>query len=269
MRTEDGTARPETEPSDGPANGVDVADGAQEPDAEAGVPVPDAGQADASSFVVEAGSLVTITYTPASDGTVVTPTLIPQCAGFARFLTDATKAICVDVSLAGSIVPPAEVCFHFGDKTENVYLCKTGTRCDLPWVPQSIDNKLYCCALPEPDLKAPAQSYCVTTDEFGAFIYASALDGDGDLSPDIIDDCPSIANFTQSDVDNDMVGDACDNCVQVWNQDQADTDGDGVGDACDNCPTVPNADQQDANHNGVGDACENGDAGVDSTTFGG
>ena len=50
------------------------------------------------------------------------------------------------------------------------------------------------------------------------------------------DNCPLVANPTQTDSDpegSDKKGDACDNCPTVANLDQEDTDGDGKGDACD------------------------------------
>lgn len=62
------------------------------------------------------------------------------------------------------------------------------------------------------------------------------LDTDGDGVPDVYDNCPMVANPTQSDLDCDKVGDACDNCPLVSNLDQADFDGDGVGDQCDPHP---------------------------------
>ena len=42
---------------------------------------------------------------------------------------------------------------------------------------------------------------------------SDAADMDMDGTVDIIDNCPSVVNFTQADADNDDVGDACDNCI--------------------------------------------------------
>jgi len=85
---------------------------------------------------------------------------------------------------------------------------------------------------------------------------AGLPDTDGDGFPDVVDDCPTVANPDQQDSDHDGVGDACDDCPRVPNPDQRDTDGDSVGDACDNCPLVANATQADLDHDGVGDACD-------------
>jgi hypothetical protein len=77
-----------------------------------------------------------------------------------------------------------------------------------------------------------------------------ATDSDGDSWSDGIDNCPTIANPTQSDVDGDGAGDACDNCVDVFNPrvaadyltvnpwatltgGQRDDDDDGYGNLCD------------------------------------
>ena len=70
------------------------------------------------------------------------------------------------------------------------------------------------------------------------------LDQDG--VPDIIDNCPGIANPDQRDTDADGRGDACD----------PDDDGDGIADGQDNCPLVPNPGQSDVDKDGVGDLCD-------------
>jgi hypothetical protein len=71
-------------------------------------------------------------------------------------------------------------------------------------------------------------------------------DTDADGVPDRIDNCPVVANATQSNGDHDALGDACD----------LDNDGDGVADTVDNCPKVANADQADADKDKIGNACE-------------
>ena len=61
---------------------------------------------------------------------------------------------------------------------------------------------------------------------------ACPIDGDGDDSADVDDNCPLVANPQQEDADGDNVGDVCDNCVITPNTDQLDIDEDGVGDLC-------------------------------------
>ncbi|NIQ19451.1 MAG: hypothetical protein GTN95_04450 [Gammaproteobacteria bacterium] len=72
------------------------------------------------------------------------------------------------------------------------------------------------------------------------------LDGDGDRVPDVLDNCPEVANPDQADNDGDGQGDACD----------ADDDDDGVPDGRDNCPLDANPGQEDNDGDGLGDACD-------------
>ena len=74
---------------------------------------------------------------------------------------------------------------------------------------------------------------CSDAPTHGTFAAGVLADTDGDYSPEIDDNCPSVFNFRQDDADTDHVGDVCDNCVTVPNPDQADSDHDGIGDACD------------------------------------
>ncbi|MFS3126962.1 thrombospondin type 3 repeat-containing protein [Nocardioides sp. Bht2] len=71
-------------------------------------------------------------------------------------------------------------------------------------------------------------------------------DYDKDGVADTRDNCPTVANTSQSNLDRDGLGDACD----------PDMDGDGVLNNKDNCPTRANANQADQDKDGIGDACD-------------
>ncbi|MFN3202685.1 MAG: PKD domain-containing protein, partial [Bradymonadia bacterium] len=86
----------------------------------------------------------------------------------------------------------------------------------------------------------------------GTFAITCDSDADGDLVPDVEDNCPNDANLDQADTDGDGLGDACDACI--FDADN-DVDGDGICGDVDNCPRHANPDQVDANGDGFGDVC--------------
>jgi len=104
-------------------------------------------------------------------------------------------------------------------------------------------------------------------------------DIDGDLVPDIEDNCSITPNGDQGDVDRDFIGNACDICPGDADPTQSDLDNDGLGDVCDactdtdvdgfgnpdlpastctvdNCPTIHNPGQEDGDADSIGDVCD-------------
>ena len=106
-------------------------------------------------------------------------------------------------------------------------------------------------------------------------------DTDGDKVPNIVDNCPLVANSDQADIDGNGIGNACqdtdtdtvldinDNCPLNANTNQANLDGDSQGDVCDadrdndfvlntvdNCPNNANTNQSNIDGDALGDVCD-------------
>ncbi len=105
-----------------------------------------------------------------------------------------------------------------------------------------------------------ADGVCDVVDNCPSVANFGQLNSDADGLGDVCDNCPGVSNLGQDDGDGDGAGDACDNCVASANPNQANNDGDTLGNVCDNCPVTTNQDQSDIDiggPDGIGDACDN------------
>ena len=91
--------------------------------------------------------------------------------------------------------------------------------------------------------------------------FLSVSDYDLDGVDNALDNCPLVANASQTDTDGDGVGDACDPAPGSAN---SDIDGDGYLNAQDNCPLVANGvsgnNQLDGDADGIGASCDPNDS---------
>ena len=110
-------------------------------------------------------------------------------------------------------------------------------------------------------------------------VFDDPPDEDLDGIIDDTDNCPSVANASQSDFDEDGIGDACDDDIDGdgvpsmsdlcpatalgavvdasgCSDEQLDSDNDGINNGEDNCPDDVNPGQEDQDGNGIGDACD-------------
>ncbi len=90
--------------------------------------------------------------------------------------------------------------------------------------------------LPGPVLATKASRFGLQPSDNLDAVKCPAGDTDGDGILDVLDNCPTVSNGTQTDMDGDGVGNACDNCPTTPNAGQENDDGDAFGNACDPCP---------------------------------
>jgi hypothetical protein len=81
-------------------------------------------------------------------------------------------------------------------------------------------------------------TFCVIPGQIDAAVDVMLADRDNDGVPDIMDNCPDLANSDQANEDGDKLGDKCDPCPPFKNDNPNDPDHDGVTDQCDPNPMV-------------------------------
>ncbi|MDJ0785896.1 MAG: MopE-related protein [Myxococcota bacterium] len=207
------------------------------------------------------GATVTMQDVTGSGETTVSSA---PCDGSLQGIALTATPICVDIQTTASFDGLAEVCIEYEDRGECQptieQLCKADGECppgetcvgELSDVQESQLTMVRCPELEpcQPLLTLPPQRdivnnvLCALTPEFSDFAVGTLTDSDGDFVMDLLDNCPTIANFFQEDADGDDVGNACDNCLFVSNHGQEDAnpaeDDDSslpgiqhYGDACD------------------------------------
>jgi hypothetical protein len=185
---------------------------------------------------INAGNGVTVTITQVGTTGQTTATSDTICSAFSGGIAYLTAHTCLNVVTTAQLFGSQKVCFPKTGKNSVVFRCHSKPSCEVGENPYPINGVKQCCSQLDPDLSSPSNQVCVLTPGFSDLAYADPLDSDGDQTPDLIDNCPTIANFIQTDADGDLIGDACDNCPSTVNQDQTDSDHDGIGDACDPTP---------------------------------
>jgi len=180
---------------------------------------------------------VHVTQSDPNDLTTVTPD--PTCAAFPGYIVSGFPHACVNVKTTAQLFGTQKVCFPGGLST--LFRCHPqDTLCVAPQSPgATVDGKTSCCELLPSDTTSVPGKLCALTPGFSSFAAGTGTDRDADFIPDLVDNCPQVANSLQVDFDGDLVGDACDNCPNVPNQNQADTNHNGIGDACEAVQPVP------------------------------
>jgi hypothetical protein len=149
--------------------------------------------------------------------------------------------LCVTVTTTAAFDGLAEVCIAYTDTDDGtatdipdlvedrmeMVRCNGGDCSLLAKTCHSTGRNAVTCSKPGPNV------LCGATSGFSGFAVGTPVDTDGDFVVDLLDNCPTVVNFFQTDGDTDGAGNACDNCTVLANPKQTDTDADGYGNACD------------------------------------
>lgn len=193
----------------------------------------------------EAGAGTLVTYSDSVDagvsvtvrslglGGTTTISVLSDCSMFQNAMADSGTAMCVVVTSTETLIGTATVCLpNASAQVQHIVRCTNiQGACPAGAALYPARSAQACCV--ELATSATPTRTCGLTTELGKFVQSSAFkDSDGDTWFDIVDNCPTAYDMSQTDSDKDCIGDACDNCPSVPNQDQKDSVGDGVGDAC-------------------------------------
>ncbi len=117
---------------------------------------------------------------------------------------------CADIHTSAEFSGQAEVCISY-DPAEVPCTCSPG-----PCIAASTLAMIGChdggaCEVLQRSNPFECDGFiCAYTDHFSVFAFGTLLDRDGDGTPDLLDNCPAVANFFQQDTDHDGHGDSCD-----------------------------------------------------------
>ncbi|MGA1841792.1 MAG: MopE-related protein [bacterium] len=155
---------------------------------------------------------VTLTF-PVVTGGGNTSITVEDCESPPEGITLAPYSpFCVEITTDATFEGEAQICISYDDTGLTIVqeLNLNMVRCDNLGTCQ-----LLACDPPIP-VDTAINIVCACTDHFSIFAVGIPTDKDGDLTPDLIDNCPDDYNIWQEDKDEDGIGDVCDNCPDFY-----------------------------------------------------